>query len=82
MEQQSQIVKPFEIRQDELIEKMSQEMMESGLPAGALVLIVEKVLVNLRQEAHRAVMAYRKQVEEQGGEDDSESGGGKPNPRG
>ncbi|WP_188433518.1 hypothetical protein [Kroppenstedtia guangzhouensis] len=75
---EQQIVKPFEVRQDELIEKMSQEMMESGLPAGALVLIVEKVLVNLRQEAHRAVMAYRKQVEEQGGEEGSESGNHNP----
>lgn len=79
---EQEIVKPFEVRQDELVEKIADDCMESGLPAGALVLIVEKVLGNLRQEAHRAIMAYRKQVEEQGGEEGSESGGGKPNPRG
>lgn len=72
MEKETEIVKPFEVRQDELIEKIADECMESGLPAGALILIVEKVLANLRQEAHRAVMTYRKQVEEQGGEESSE----------
>lgn len=65
MEQQSQIVKPFEVRQDELIKRVSHECVESGLPAGALVLIFEKILVNLRQEAHRAVMNYREQEKEE-----------------
>jgi len=75
---EQEIVKPFEVRQDELVEKIADDCMESGLPAGALVLIVEKVLGNLRQEAHRAIMAYRKQVEEQGGEEGSESGNHNP----
>lgn len=69
-----EIIKPFEVRQDELIEKVSEEMVQSGLPAGALVLIMEKVLINLRQEAHRAVLAYREQVKEQGGEEGGEPG--------
>lgn len=71
---ESQIIKPFEVRQDEIIEKISEEMVQSGLPAGALVLIMEKVLMNLRQEAHRAVLAYRFQVKEQGGEEGGEPG--------
>lgn len=69
-----EIVKPFEVRQDELVEKIADECMNSGLPAGALVLIIEKVLVNLRQEAQRAVMAYRQQLEVGGGEIGDESG--------
>lgn len=68
-----EIVKPFEVRQDELVEKIADECMNSGLPAGALVLIIEKVLVNLRQEAQRAVMAYRQQLEVEGGEIGDES---------
>ncbi|MFD1425511.1 hypothetical protein [Kroppenstedtia sanguinis] len=70
---EQEIVKPFEVRQDELVEKIADECMNSGLPAGALVLIIEKVLVNLRQEAQRAVMAYRQQLEVEGGEIGDES---------
>lgn len=75
---EQEIVKPFEVRQDELVEKIADECMNSGLPAGALVLIIEKVLVNLRQEAQRAVMAYRQQLEAGGGEIGDESGDSNP----
>lgn len=75
---EQEIVKPFEVRQDELVEKIADECMNSGLPAGALVLIIEKVLVNLRQEAQRAVMAYRQQLEVGGGEIGDESGDSNP----
>lgn len=57
----------FEVRQDELVEKISHDCVESGLPAGALVLIMEKILVNLRQEAHRAIMNWKRQQEEDPG---------------
>lgn len=73
MEKKEEIIKPFEVRQDELVQKIASECKASGLPAGALALILEKVLANLRQEAYRIVIGYHEQVKEQENSDASKA---------
>lgn len=85
--------KPFEVTKRETVETISQVLEDSKLPPGILVMILEKMAGFLRQQEQQIVNRWdHKQAEQaagrektgqvEGGEDDSESGGGKPNPRG
>ncbi|SDX44846.1 hypothetical protein SAMN05444487_11816 [Marininema mesophilum] len=63
------MTKPFEVIHEETVAAVSSILQESGLPAGALALMMEEVVQALRVEARRRVATWqeqsaKKQIEE------------------